>query len=413
MGQELGVEGGGGVSDRVTDARYLMTKYGEPEPWNTQEVLVYLDKARKEVQDPIFEYLTVSTQHLLSRRLLGPQIVPDHPHILRLYFLLIAGLVRTCAGLSWAEKPYNWPDPHVLGTFIVGIVFCAARVTYEWKFTSADMFHHALSSSAAQTSQSPSAPSLSKECSSSVPIITSHTRSRQCKKTDRLIITTRYSITFILALFAITAGAYCLHFRIVRLPNSAAFLSFIIFFVLMATSSPKFSQQVWGYPEFLGLGLGVCLNTLVTAAQFFTPPELISLASGLIIGVRSFGNSIGLAIYNTIFATTISRELVSRMPNAVVPAGLPASDIPKLILVLTGHNSKAVAAIPGMTPEIARMAEVVFKDAHMVAFRWVWVLVGSFAFVALIWRLFLQNPKKEFNEKIDAPAETEDELYRR
>ena len=66
-----------------------------------------------------------------------------------------------------------------------------------------------------------------------------------------------------------------------------------------------------------------------------------------------------------------------------------------------------------MTPEMARIAKVVFKDAYMVAFRWVWVAAGSFAFVALIGSLFLQDPKKEFNEKIDAPAETEDELYRR
>ena len=189
-----------------------------------------------------------------------------------------------------------------------------------------------------------------------------------------------------------------------------AFSAFVIFFVLMATSTPTTSTQVWVYPTFLGFGLGVCLCTLVTAAQLCTPPELISQASGLMIGVRSFGGSIGLAIYNAIFATRISHSLVPSMAAALMPLGIPDTSISKLIPALTRHNAKAVAATPGMTPEIARVAERVFKDEHMVAFRWVWVAAGSFALVALVASLFLQDPKREFNGKIDAPAERKKEV---
>lgn len=329
------------------------------------------------------------------------------------YFLLIVGLVLTCVGLSWAENPYTWSDPHVLSTFTIGIVFCALLITYEWKFTKTGMFHHSLfklGPNFAIALGTVFVEGMLFFCTNNYFAYQVSTM----YETDRLIITTRYSLTFILfALFAITAGAYCSYFKIVRLPTSAAFLSFLIFFILMATSSPTTSGQVWGYPAFLGFGLGVCLCTLVTAAQLCTPPELISLASGLMIGVRSFGGSIGLAIYNAVFATTISRELVPRMEKAVVPLGIAASEIPKLIPALTRHNAKAVAAIPGMTHEIARVAERVFKDAHMVAFRWVWVAAGSFAFVALVASLFLQDPKREFNGKIDAPVEREEELYGR
>ncbi len=204
-------------------------------------------------------------------------------------------------------------------------------------------------------------------------------------ETDRLIITLRYSITFILfALFALTAGAYCSTYKIVRIPTTAAFITFTIFFVLMATSSPTTSQQVWGYPVFLGFELGVCLCTLVTAAQLCIPPELISLASGLMIGVRSFGGSIGLAIYNAIFATTISHDLAPAIAKVVVPAKIKQEDLGKLIGALARHDAKTLAAIPGMTPQTSAAAREAFKDAHMVAFRWVWVAAGSFAFVALI-----------------------------
>lgn len=64
----------------------------------------------------------------------------------------------------------------------------------------------------------------------------------------------------------------------------------------MATATPGSSNAVWGYPVLLGIGLGACLIALLTVAQLSTPPELISTASGLMIGVRSLGGSIGLAI---------------------------------------------------------------------------------------------------------------------
>ena len=329
------------------------------------------------------------------------------------YFLLIVGLVLSCVGLSWAENPYTWSDPHVLGTFIIGIIFCALLVTYEWKFTRTGMFHHSLFERGPNFAIALGTVFVE----GMLFFCTNNYFAYQVStmyETNRLIISIRYSITFILfAVFAVTAGAYCSHFKIVRIPTVAAFSAFVIFFTLMATSTPTSSTQVWAYPAFLGFGLGVCLCTLVTAAQLCTPPDLISLASGLMIGVRSFGGSIGLAIYNAIFATTISHELPPSISNALVPLGFPAGEIPQLKAALMRHNAKAVEAIPGITPEIAQIAEKVFKDAHMVAFRWVWVSAGSFAFVALIASLFLQDPRREFNGTIDAPVEGEKELYGR
>jgi len=46
----------------------------------------------------------------------------------------------------------------------------------------------------------------------------------------------------------------------------------------------------------LGTALGLSLVSLITAAQLSTPPELIAITSGLVIGIRSLGGSVGLAI---------------------------------------------------------------------------------------------------------------------
>lgn len=60
------------------------------------------------------------------------------------YFLLAAGLVLFCVGLSWSQAPYLWSDPHVSATFAVGLVLALVLVVYETWFKKDGMFHHGL-----------------------------------------------------------------------------------------------------------------------------------------------------------------------------------------------------------------------------------------------------------------------------
>lgn len=60
------------------------------------------------------------------------------------YFLLAAGLVLFCIGLSWSHTPYPWSDAHVSATFAVGLAFAVGLVVYETWFKKDGMFHHGL-----------------------------------------------------------------------------------------------------------------------------------------------------------------------------------------------------------------------------------------------------------------------------
>jgi hypothetical protein len=64
----------------------------------------------------------------------------------------------------------------------------------------------------------------------------------------------------------------------------------------MATSTLSSVTAVWGYPVVLGVGLGWSLTYLVTVAQLGTPPHMIAVTSGILLSIRSFGGSVGLAI---------------------------------------------------------------------------------------------------------------------
>ncbi len=212
------------------------------------------------------------------------------------YFLFSSGLVLFSIGLSWSQNPYEWTDVHILAPFLIGVALIACLAVYETKFKKDGMFHHDLFKNGSNFViallcvfvEGLSFFAANNYFAFEVGVL---------YETDPLRTGIRYGINFITyAIAAILAGAFVSSTKKVRLPTVTAFVFMIIFFICMATATPGSSNPVWGYPIFLGIGLGICLCTLVTVAQLSTPHELISITSGLMIGMRSLGGSIGLAI---------------------------------------------------------------------------------------------------------------------
>lgn len=91
-------------------------------------------------------------------------------------------------------------------------------------------------------------------------------------------------------------GLYCTKTKRVRWITVLAFLIFIAFFACMSTTNAHTRNAVWGYPVLMGTGLAMTLVALVSAGQLSVPPELIAVATGIMISVRSLGGTIGIAI---------------------------------------------------------------------------------------------------------------------
>jgi MFS family permease len=212
------------------------------------------------------------------------------------YALLASGLVLFSIGLSWSQNPYSWTDAHILAPFLIGCVLIVALAVYETKFKKDGMFHHGLFSNGWNFTialvcvfvEGLSFFAANNYFAFEVSVL---------YETDPLRTGIRYGINFIVyAISAVVAGVLCSSTKRIRLPTVVAFCSMIIFFICMATATPGSSNAVWAYPIFLGIGLGVCLCALLTAAQLSTPRELIAITSGLMISVRSLGGSVGLAV---------------------------------------------------------------------------------------------------------------------
>lgn len=327
------------------------------------------------------------------------------------FLLLSGGLVLFCMSLVWSQNPYPWSDAHVLAPFILGLALIAGLISYETRFRKDGMFHHALFKGGRNFALALGCVfveglvffSCNNYFAFEVGTLYEH---------DTLMVSVRYSICFIaFGLSTSVTAVYCSRTKSVRLPAAFAFAMFLAYSIAMATATPGSSTAVWGYPILFGTGLGICLNALVTTAQLCTPPELIATASGLMISVRSLGGSIALAIFNAIFTHTLSENLASKVPAAVLPLGLPPSSIPSFIGNMTAGKTDTLAQIPGISGPIIQAGGHAVLEAFAVAFRYVWVLAGCFSFVALIAALFLQDPKTEFNVKIDAPAESDEALF--
>lgn len=185
--------------------------------------------------------------------------------------------------------------------------------------------------------------------------------------------------------FSLGAGFIVWKTKRVREPAIAAFASFVIFFALMASATATTPEShFWGYVIFYGIGLGLCLTTLLTAAQFSTPPELIAVTSGLMISFRAAGGSIGVAIYDAAFSHGLAQNLVPKVASAVLPLGLSKDELAPLIGDLTAGKIAAAEKLPGVTPRVIGAASLAINEAYVIGFRYAFICGGAFAVVALV-----------------------------
>jgi hypothetical protein len=88
-----------------------------------------------------------------------------------------------------------------------------------------------------------------------------------------------------------------------------------------------------------------------------TPPDVISLSSGLVTAIRSLGGAVGLTISNSVFNSSLKTQIWSRATAAVLPLGFNPQNLGPLISALSSQNQAAIRAVPGVTAHIAGAAE--------------------------------------------------------
>ena len=78
---------------------------------------------------------------------------------------------------------------------------------------------------------------------------------------------------------------------------------------------------------FIGVGNGSTFTTTSIAVQNAIDPREIGISTATLMALRTLGGSLGLAIYGTVFATVVKRELSDRVPAGSLPTGRTASSL--------------------------------------------------------------------------------------
>ncbi|KAH7126312.1 major facilitator superfamily domain-containing protein [Dactylonectria estremocensis] len=328
------------------------------------------------------------------------------------YFLLASGLVLFCMGLAWSQNPYEWSDPHTSAPFAIGLALAIALVVYETRFKADGMFHHGLFSGKDWNFAISLGAVFCEGLAFFAATVYFPYQVTVLYEEDPLLVGVRFSIAFLATIPAsILTGLYCTIAKKVRWIAVFSFLIFVAFFACMATADETTDIHAWGYPVLLGSALGMTLIILVTVAQLSTPRELISLASGLMISMRSLGGTVGIAIYNAVFRNALS-QLAGDVADAATETGLPGESVGQFVYSMLRHNQTGLAQVPGVTPAIIESGAHVFQYTHVKGFQHVWITAAAFVALSTTATVFLTDPSSEFNNAIDAPVENEENIYR-
>ena len=300
--------------------------------------------------------------------------------------LFVPGLVLFGFALTSSTGSYPWSSPKIIGPIVVGPVLLVAFVLYEWLVKKDGLLNHAVFTNGRNF---PIVYGLFFVEGLTFFATNSYFAFEVAAIYGKGLFTAGayYALGFaILILVTQITGIYCSKTKTIRGPLVVAYLSFGIFCSLMASTKTSYSSgHLLGYVVFFGIGIGISLNALTATAQLSTPKDLISIATGLIIGVRSVGGTVGLSVFSAIFHSTQNEQLADKV-GAVVseyPNFDPANTETLLAGILSG-NSTLLESIPGVSMALITNAGEAVREANLLSFRNVWIAAATLCAVAAI-----------------------------
>jgi len=137
----------------------------------------------------------------------------------------------------------------------------------------------------------------------------------------------------------------------------------------------------------LGMAYGECL--LQEQTRRFL--HLTTFSPAVLSGLRSVSGAVFTSVFVAVLTSKSKSKIASYVAPAVLQAGLPASSLPKLFAAMQAQNQSALAAVPGITPEIELALTNSLSDAYAAAFAYVYYAALAIGGAAVIAALFLKN----------------------
>ncbi|CAK7213428.1 hypothetical protein SBRCBS47491_001793 [Sporothrix bragantina] len=112
----------------------------------------------------------------------------------------------------------------------------------------------------------------------------------------------------------------------------------------------------------------------------------IGTGGGVGATIRSGMSALGSAVLGSVLQNTLSSNVPKYVTSAATSAGLPASSVAQLILVIKGTAKSST--VPGLTPEILDVATHAYRTAASIAFRNVMLTAMAFGTIGIACSFF-------------------------
>jgi predicted MFS family arabinose efflux permease len=171
------------------------------------------------------------------------------------------------------------------------------------------------------------------------------------------------------------------HYKVFPVVGTAVAAAALVLLSTMGPSTPRSTVTV--YMVVLGVGLGLCMQTLVLAVQNVVKPSELGVATSSVTFFRSMGGSMGVAMFGALFNNQLADRVGTR--------------------IATGEASGFTPEVVRQMPDAARAQFVTgFADSLTTVFLWAVPLV-LVAF-ALAW-LLREVPLRATTHAVDHARE--------
>lgn len=149
---------------------------------------------------------------------------------------------------------------------------------------------------------------------------------------------------------------------------------------------------------FLGaFSLGYVENVANTLVPFTQAESNIGASVGTLISGRTAIATLALAIYSTVQANELAKNIQSIVVPAAERAGVASDQIKAL---LEGLTTGSFGEVQGLTPAILDTVTIAYQTAFSKAVRTVYLISIAFGVLAIIGALISPNPDSKFTTQV-------------
>ncbi|KEF62896.1 uncharacterized protein A1O9_00870 [Exophiala aquamarina CBS 119918] len=325
------------------------------------------------------------------------------------FALLTAGLSLFLAAMNLGGNQYAWTNARVLVTLILGLVIMVGFALYEWKGTTTGMIHHDIFSLGRRYTRTFTFLCLIFATEAAqlfgfiifYPILT-----QALYETDPFLINARTEPFWIAATLSSPVWAWAsTRFRNIRDPLLAGLVIYVAGNIGFTTLQPGQSLNALIFAGIGGIGFGAPLVAIISGIQLSTPHSLIATATALAVCSRSIFAAVFTAIFSAVLTNRLPGELASKVPPAIIAAGLPPTSVEAFIAALTSGDTEALQQVAGVTAEIIGAGVLALQQSYANAIRVIFIIVSAFGALAVVFAAFIDDLKSGMNYRVEAPME--------